>query len=57
MSKLHTVEVAAPEPSNAIRSHDHPMLESGNLSFPKGPLPSGIPTKRGPIVVCNQAPD
>ena len=36
MSKLHTIEVAAPEPSNAIRSHDHPMLESGNLSFPKG---------------------
>ncbi len=36
MSEPYTVEVAAPEPSNAVRSHDHPMLESGNLSFPMG---------------------
>ena len=36
MSEPHTIEAAAPGPSNAVRSHDHPMLESGNLSFPKG---------------------
>ena len=36
MSELYTVEVVASAPSNAVRSHDHPMLESGNLSFPKG---------------------
>ena len=31
-----TVDVATPGASNAIRSHDHPVLESGNLSFPMG---------------------
>ncbi len=36
MSEARTVEVAAARPSNAVRSHDHPMLEFGNLSFPKG---------------------
>ena len=30
------VDVAIPGASNAIRSHDHPVLESGNLSFPTG---------------------
>ena len=32
----YTIEAVAPGPSNAIRAHDHPMLESGNLSFPLG---------------------
>ena len=36
MSKPYAIEVAAPAPSNAIRSHGHPVLESGNLSFPSG---------------------
>ena len=36
MSELYTIEAVAPGPSNAVRSHDHPMLESGNLSFPEG---------------------
>ena len=35
MAQPYEVEVVAPGPSNAIRSHDHPMLESGNLSFPR----------------------
>ena len=33
---MMNVEVAVPEASNSIRSHRHPILESGNLSFPKG---------------------
>ena len=36
MSEPYTIEAVVPGPSNAVRSHDHPMLESGNLSFPKG---------------------
>ena len=36
MTQGYTVEAVAPGPSNAIRAHEHPMLESGNLSFPKG---------------------
>ena len=32
----YQIEAVAPGTSNAIRSHDHPMLESGNLSFPEG---------------------
>ena len=36
MSVPYRIEVVAPGTSNAIRSHDHPMLESGNLSFPEG---------------------
>ena len=36
MTHPYTVEAVAPGPSNAIRAHEHPMLESGNLSFPKG---------------------
>ena len=36
MTHGYTVEAVAPGPSNAIRAHEHPMLESGNLSFPKG---------------------
>ena len=36
MSVPYQVEAVAPGTSNAIRSHDHPMLESGNLSFPEG---------------------
>jgi len=36
VSEPYTIEAVAPGPSNAIRSHDHPMLESGNLSFPEG---------------------
>ena len=30
------IEAVAPGTSNAIRSHDYPILESGNLSFPEG---------------------
>ena len=36
MNFSYHVEAVAPGTSNAIRSHDHPMLESGNLSFPQG---------------------
>ena len=36
MTKVFQVEVAAPGPSNAVRSDHHPILESGNLSFPQG---------------------
>ncbi len=36
MSMPYTIEAVTPGPSNSVRSHDHPMLESGNLSFPKG---------------------
>ncbi len=36
MSQPYTVEVVAPTPSNAVRAHEHPMLESGNPSFPRG---------------------
>ena len=36
MSQPYTVEVVAPGPSNAARAHEHPMLESGNPSFPQG---------------------
>ena len=36
MSHPYTVEVVAPGPSNAARAHEHPMLESGNPSFPRG---------------------
>ena len=32
----YQIDAVAPGTSNAIRSHDHPMLESGNLSFPEG---------------------
>lgn len=32
----YQIEAVVPGTSNAIRSHDHPMLESGNLSFPEG---------------------
>ncbi|MCY3820252.1 MAG: hypothetical protein OXH52_12950 [Gammaproteobacteria bacterium] len=36
MNQPYTVEVVAPAPSNAVRAHEHPMLESGNPSFPRG---------------------
>ena len=36
MTQPYSIEAVTPGPSNAIRSHEHPMLESGNLSFPKG---------------------
>ena len=36
MTRLYTVEAVAPGPSNAVGIHEHPILESGNLSFPKG---------------------
>ncbi|MDE0345644.1 MAG: hypothetical protein OXI66_07670, partial [Boseongicola sp.] len=29
-------EVVVPGPSNAVRSDDHPILESGSLAFPRG---------------------
>ena len=32
----HSVEAVAPVPSNAVRAHDHPILETGSLSFPEG---------------------
>ena len=34
--KYEPIDVVVPGDSNAVRSHDHPILESGNLSFPKG---------------------
>ena len=36
MTQPYSIEAVTPGPANAIRSHEHPMLESGNLSFPKG---------------------
>ena len=36
MSQVHTVEVVTPGPSNTVRAHKHPILETGNLSFPSG---------------------
>ena len=36
MTDAFQVEVVAPGPSNAIRSDHHPILESGNLAFPRG---------------------
>ena len=36
MTKSNRVEVVLSGASNAIGSHSHPMLESGNLSFPNG---------------------
>ena len=36
MMQSHSVEVVVPGPSNAVRAHDHPILEAGNLSFPEG---------------------
>lgn len=36
MIRPYAVEVVAPGPSNAVRAHEHPMLESGNPSFPQG---------------------
>ena len=32
----HSVEAVAPVPSNAVRAHNHPILETGSLSFPEG---------------------
>ena len=32
----HSVEAVGPVPSNAVRAHDHPILETGSLSFPEG---------------------
>ena len=34
--KSPSIDVVVPGDSNAVRSHDHPILESGNLSFPHG---------------------
>ena len=36
MTQSYSVEAVAPGPSNAIRAHEHPILEAGNLSFPHG---------------------
>ncbi len=36
MSQSYTVQVVSPGPSNATRAHEHPILESGNPSFPRG---------------------
>jgi len=36
MPQPHSIEAVGPAPSNAVRSHEHPMLEVGNLSFPDG---------------------
>ena len=32
----YCIEVVVPAPTNSVRSHDHPILESGSLSFPEG---------------------
>lgn len=34
--KYDPIDVVVPSDSNAVRSHDHPILESGNLSYPMG---------------------
>ena len=36
MTQVYSIAVVKPGPANAVRSHEHPMLESGNLSFPNG---------------------
>ena len=36
MRKLYSVKVVEPGPSNAVRVHDHPILEVGSLSYPEG---------------------
>ena len=36
MTQRYIVEAVTARPSNAIRAHEHPMLEPGNLSFPNG---------------------
>lgn len=36
MKQNYLVDVVIPGPSNAVGSHEHPILESGNLSFPAG---------------------
>ena len=36
MTQLYSIIAVEPSPSNAIRAHEHPVLEPGNLSFPKG---------------------
>ena len=36
MTQLYSIVAVEPSPSNAIRAHEHPVLEPGNLSFPKG---------------------
>lgn len=36
MREKYTVEAVARGGSNAIRAHDHPILETGSLAFPKG---------------------
>ena len=36
MTQPHSIVVVEPGPSNAIRAHEHPVLEPGNLSFPNG---------------------
>ena len=36
MTQPYSIVVVEPGPSNAIRAHEHPVLEPGNLSFPDG---------------------
>ena len=36
MMQPYSIEAVSPGPSNAVRAHEHPMLEAGNLSFPNG---------------------
>lgn len=36
MGQIYTLDVVTQEPSNSIRAHTHPILETGNLSFPDG---------------------
>ena len=36
MRKPYSIVAVEPGPSNAIRAHQHPILEPGNLSFPEG---------------------
>ena len=52
----YQIEAVAPGTSNAIRSHDHPMLESGNLSFPEGRYVLGSPAGRGSLLLRDYAP-
>ena len=36
MGHSYSVQVVEPQPSNAVRAHLHPILETGSLSFPRG---------------------
>ncbi len=56
MNASYRIEAVVPGTSNAIRSHDHPMLEAGNLSFPDGRylLDFAVGADRSSYVITHQ---